>query len=286
MRAAARLALPGWLALLAVAALAWRRTLSDAAVMGGAPGTMGMPPGAFLGMWVPMMAAMMLPAIAPIAILWSRSIMGTPRVTERLVRLLSFAAGYLFVWSAAGLVAFAVMRAVELGLQAGHYSARSMTGAVLALAGVYQLSPLREACLAKCRSPVTILGMLTSGPPLLRDLRAGALHGRWCLACCWALMAVLALVGLMNVAAMVALALFIYIEKTTRYGVLAGRLAGALMLVAAIATLVLADARSGPFGGTSRGLPAATAWPGAQPDAMRPASSRPLRAQSFMAMPR
>jgi predicted metal-binding membrane protein len=181
-----------------------------------------------------MMAAMMLPAIAPVAILWSRSIMRAPRVPERFARLALFAAGYLLVWSAAGLVAFGVMRPIEQGLHAGHFTARSTAFAVFALAGVYQLSPLREACLAKCRSPLTILGIATSGPPLLRDIRAGALHGAWCLACCWALMAVLALVGLMNVAAMVVLAVFIFVEKTTRFGVQAGRVAGALMLVASV----------------------------------------------------
>jgi predicted metal-binding membrane protein len=78
-----------------------------------------------------------------------------------------------------------------------------------------------------------VLGTVTSGSPLLRDLKAGALHGAWCLACCWALMTVLALVGLMNVLAMVVLAVLIFLEKTTRYGVPAGRVAGVLMLVAA-----------------------------------------------------
>jgi predicted metal-binding membrane protein len=110
---------------------------------------------------------------------------------------------------------------------------------VFALAGLYQLSPLREACLARCTSPMALLGVATSGRAQLRDLRAGTLHGAWCLACCWALMAVLALVGLMNVAAMAVLAVFIFVEKTTRYGVVAGRVAGVLMLVAAGAVLAV-----------------------------------------------
>jgi len=81
--------------------------------------------------------------------------------------------------------------------------------------------------------------MATSGPKALRDLRAGALHGAWCLACCWSLMAVLALVGLMNVAAMVGLAVFIFVEKTTRFGVPAGRVAGVLMIAAAVGTMTI-----------------------------------------------
>ncbi len=237
MKMAAREALPGWIALLVVAALAWRRTLADAAMMGDAPGTMGMPLIAFLAMWAPMMAAMMLPAITPVATLWARSISREPRSFERVTRLLLFSAGYLVAWGAAGALAFVLMRPIERGLASGIYSARSAAAMIFALAGLYQLSPLREACLARCRSPMTVLGRVTAGPRALRDLRAGALHGAWCLGCCWALMAVLALVGLMNVAAMVAMAVFIFIEKTTRYGVPAGRLAGILMLAASGATL-------------------------------------------------
>ena len=236
MKTAAREALPGWIALLIVTALAWRRTLADAATMGDAPGTMGMAFMPFVAMWVPMMAAMMLPAITPVATLWTRSIARAPRRVERVLRLLLFVAGYLLVWAGAGALAFALMRPVEIGLEAGAFSERTAATAVFALAGLYQLSPLREACLAKCRSPSTVLGVMTTGPAAVRDLRAGALHGAWCLACCWSLMAVLALVGLMNLAAMVLLAVFIFIEKTTRFGVPAGRLAGVLMLAAAIAT--------------------------------------------------
>jgi predicted metal-binding membrane protein len=238
MRAAAREALPGWIALLVVAALAWRRTLEDAALMGDAPGTMGMPLLPFLEMWVPMMAAMMLPAIAPVAILWSRAIARTAQPAARILRLGLFAGGYMLVWSVAGLLAFLLMRPIEAGLEAGLYPARMAAVAIFALAGIYQLSPLREACLANCRSPVTVLSVATAGPRRLRDLRAGAVHGAWCLACCWSLMAVLALVGLMNVAAMVGFAAFIFVEKTTRYGVSAGRAAGVLMLLAAVATLL------------------------------------------------
>jgi predicted metal-binding membrane protein len=238
MRAAAREALPGWIALLSVAGLAWRSTLSDAALMGDAPGTMGMPLLPFLAMWVPMMAAMMLPAIAPVAILWSRTIVRSARPPARILRLGLFAGGYMLVWSVAGLLAFVLMRPIEDGLDAGLYSPRMAAVAVFALAGTYQLSPLREACLAKCRSPLAVLSVATAGPRALRDLRAGALHGAWCLACCWSLMAVLALVGLMNVLAMVGFAVFIFVEKTSRFGVPAGRAAGVLMLLAAVATLL------------------------------------------------
>lgn len=237
MNAAAREALPGWVALLVVAALAWRRTLTDAAVMGDAPGTMGMPLVPFLAMWVPMMAAMMLPAITPAGMLWARSIARARNGVGRMARLAEFAAGYLAVWSAAGVLAFVLMRPIERALETGLVSGRTVAAVVFALAGLYQLSPLREACLAHCTSPTALLGVATSGPARLRDLRAGMLHGAWCLACCWALMAVLALVGLMNVGAMAVLAVFIFIEKTTRYGVATGRLAGVLMLVAAGAVL-------------------------------------------------
>lgn len=237
MKTATREALPGWIALLVVAALAWRRTVTDAAMMGDAPGTMGMPLVPFLAMWVPMMTAMMLPAITPAGTLWVRLIARSDSGASRLARLAAFAGGYLVLWSVAGVVAFVLMLPVERMLDAGLASGRAVAAVVFALAGAYQLSTLREACLAHCTSPTALLGVATSGPRALRDLRAGALHGAWCLGCCWALMAVLSLVGLMNIKAMVVLAVFIFVEKTTRHGVAAGRLAGVLMLVAAGAAL-------------------------------------------------
>ena len=240
MNASAREALPGWIALLAVAAVAWRMTLADAAMMGDAPGTMGMPFVPFMAMWVPMMAAMMLPAITPVATLWAGSISRKPRSVEGVVRLMLFAAGYVAVWAGAGVLAYAMMRPVEIGAEAGLYSPRAAAVTVLIVAGLYQLSPLREDCLSKCRSPMSVLTVVTAGPVLLRDLRAGALHGAWCLACCWSLMAILALLGLMNVTAMVVLAVFVFAEKTSRFGVAAGRLAGLLMLMAAALTAVSA----------------------------------------------
>jgi predicted metal-binding membrane protein len=240
VNASSREALPGWIALLVVAAVAWRKTLADAAMMGDAPGTMGMPFVPFMEMWVPMMAAMMLPAITPVATLWSRSISRTPGVVERVVRLVLFAVGYIVVWTGAGVLAYAMIRPVEIGADAGLYSRRAAAVTVFVVAGLYQLSPLREACLAKCRSPMTVLGVATAGSALLRDLRAGALHGAWCLACCWSLMAILALLGLMNVTAMVVLAVLVFAEKTSRFGVPAGRLAGLLMLMAAALTAAAA----------------------------------------------
>jgi len=237
VNALARESLPGWIALLVVAALAWHRTLADAAAMGATPGTMGMALVPFLAMWVPMMAAMMLPAITPVATLWARSISREPAPLERIARLLLFAGGYLVAWGAAGALAFVLIRPIERGLTSGIYSPRAAASTIFALAGIYQLSPLREACLTRCRSPMTVLGRISTGPATLIDLRAGVLHGAWCIGCCWALMAVLALVGLMNVLAMTAMAVFIFIEKTTRFGIPAGRLAGILMLAVAAATL-------------------------------------------------
>ena len=135
MKAAAREALPGWVALLVVAALAWRRTLADAADMGDAPGTMGMALVPFLVMWLPMMAAMMLPAITPVATMWARSISTEPRQLERIARLLLFAAGYLIVWGAAGALAFALMRPIEHGLDTRTLLGEAAATAIFALAG-------------------------------------------------------------------------------------------------------------------------------------------------------
>lgn len=162
----------------------------------------------------------------------------SPRTREVLPGWIALLVVAALARSAGGAIPFVLMRPVEMGLEQGLYSPRVAASVTFALAGVYQLTPLREVCLAKCRSPMTVLSVATAGPAAFRDLRAGALHGAWCLACCWALMAVLALVGQMNVAAMVLLALFIFVEKTTRYGVPAGRVAGLAMLAASVTVAV------------------------------------------------
>jgi predicted metal-binding membrane protein len=146
-------------------------------------------------------------------------------------------AGYLAVWAAAGLPAYGV--AWLAGWLAGAHpgAAHGLAVGIFAVCGVYQLTGLKDRCLAHCRSPIALLLHYGSYRGRLRDLRAGAHHGGYCLGCCWSLMAILIAVGVMNIAAMVALAAVVLIEKTWSRGPLAGRVAGVAALALAVATI-------------------------------------------------
>src|SRR5205814_4571328 len=114
---------------------------------------------------------------------------------------LLFAAGYLLVWAAAGVVAFAIgaaLNSVAGGLFAWDQAGRWTAGATLVVAAVYQLTPMKDVCLGKCRSPLgSLLGSWRDGRS--GALRMGAKNGAWCVGCCWALMAALFALGIMSV---------------------------------------------------------------------------------------
>jgi len=221
-------------ALLVLAAAAWAATLAAARGMSGMTGTMGLSFLLFVAVWTLMMAAMMLPSVAPTASLYSRSIS-----ERRPLRLTGLITGYLAVWSVAGLPAYGLARLASW-LDASHPGAAHwLAVAIFASCGVYQLSSLKDRCLAHCRSPFGLLLRYGSFRGRSRDLRVGAHHGAYCLGCCWALMALLIAVGVMNVLAMVGLAAFILAEKAWARGPAAGRLAGLAALGLAVATIWL-----------------------------------------------
>ena len=212
-RIAWRESAPGALALGLLALWAWSGTLADSRMMGNAPGTMGMPFVPFVAMWALMMTAMMTPAITPVAMLWALNISRTATPAVRTLRLSVFVGGYLLAWAASGSLAWFVMSSIESWLGPRPHLMKPAAVTVFALAGLYQLSPWKQTCLSHCRSPLTLVAQYASLRHPLRDLHAGLHHGLYCLGCCWALMAVLATVGLMNVPAMVALTVLIFMEK-------------------------------------------------------------------------
>jgi len=219
--------------LVALGALAWLATIAQARDMGNGPGTMGMSFPFFLAMWVVMMAAMMFPSVAPVATLWARSISRTASGAYRAVRIGGFVGGYLVAWSGFGLIAFAAFSGVEHLLDARSGAGRWLGAAVFAVAGIYQLTPLKEACLRHCRSPFAQLARYAGYRGRARDLRVGLHHGLYCVGCCSGLMVVLVAVGVMNVAAMPALAAVIFLEKLWRHGRGLSRLVGVGFLAAA-----------------------------------------------------
>jgi predicted metal-binding membrane protein len=218
--------------LLIVAAGAWAATIALARGMAGMTGTMGLGLAAFVPVWTLMMAAMMLPSVTPTASLYAKTVQ-----RNRTARIGGLIAGYLGVWTAAALPAYGLawLAGWLSGKQPG--AAHMLAVALFAACGVYQLSRLKDRCLAHCRSPLALLLHYGSYRGRLRDLRAGAHHGGYCLGCCWALMVVLVAVGVMNLAAMAGLAAVVLIEKTWRWGPAAGRLAGATALALALAVI-------------------------------------------------
>ena len=184
-------------------------------------------------MWAVMMVGMMTASAAPVLLLFAAIHRG--RGGQRPTRVvLAFGAGYLLVWTAfsagAALAQWGLHQAAMLSSAMTTSSAR-LSGAILVAAGLYQLTPFKGACLTHCRSP---LGFLMSH---WRDGPAGALrmgidHGTYCLGCCWALMCVLFVVGVMNLVWVAAIAIFVLVEKTGPAGTVVARAAGVAMVVA------------------------------------------------------
>jgi predicted metal-binding membrane protein len=183
--------------LLAIAAACWVLTGHRMAGMDAGPGTALGGLGWFLVSWAVMMAAMMLPATAPMAVAHARV---RPRARGR--EALTFAAGYLLVWSAAGLVAYALIEAVRslhLGFLSWDEAGRYVAGGAILAAALFQLTSVKDACLRRCRDA--------------QAARNGLEHGAHCIACCWALMAALFALGVMSIAWMAVVAALIAAER-------------------------------------------------------------------------
>jgi predicted metal-binding membrane protein len=218
--------------LLIAAAIAWVAIVAWSRASGPMTGTMGLGLPEFLVAWTVMMAAMMLPSVAPVASLYVRSISG-----RRAVRLTVFTVGYLLVWAAAGVIAF-VLGSVIAGLAGADPRLGTAAGVVAYLGcGLYQLSPLKYRCLAYCRSPLSLFFHYGSYKGPLRDLRVGAHHGAYCLACCWGLMVVLLALGAMSVVPMLILATVVIAEKLWSRGEAFSRVVGIACLGLALGTI-------------------------------------------------
>ena len=224
--------------LFGLAGFAWWATADQMAGMDTGPGTDLGTFGWFLGVWIVMMAAMMFPSVAPTVALYAqmtrRRGLGSP---------LLFTSGYLLVWGAAGAVAYGLF---ELGSSlfgadlAWHVGGRWLVGGILVLAAIYELTPLKDACLAKCRSPLGfLLGSWRDGPR--GALEMGARHAAWCVGCCWALMAALFALGVMSVGWMAFVAALIAIEKLAPWKSAANRAIAVALVVLGLAVVIVPE---------------------------------------------
>jgi predicted metal-binding membrane protein len=201
--------------LFALAAAGWWWSVDRMRGMDEGPGTDLGTLGWFLGVWIVMMAAMMLPSVSPTVALYSRMTKQRSPVAPAV-----FVSGYLLTWAGAGLVAFAISEAggrVFGDVLSWDRAGRWVAGGTLVAAAAYELTPLKTVCLWHCRSPLGfLLGSWRDG--LSGALSMGAKHGAWCLGCCWALMASLFALGVMSIVWMAFVAGLIAAEKTLPWG--------------------------------------------------------------------
>ena len=196
---------------------AWVLVIARMRGMDAGPGTDLGSAGWYLGIWVTMMAAMMLPSAVPMVLLFSKAAGSASRPG---LRTALFVVGYLIAWTAFGVVAYALfrlVRGVDPSFLAWDRAGPEVTGAAIALAGVYQLTPAKRVCLRHCRTPLSFLMHHWHGG-FLGAVRMGIVHGAWCIGCCWALMVVLFAVGVMSITWMVVVSAIVFAEKVLPVG--------------------------------------------------------------------
>lgn len=223
-----------WFLMVLLAALAWALTVQQSRHMGMEPGTMGLALPLFLLLWVVMMAAMMLPSVAPVAITWVRGINRRSAGSARVLRIAGFVGGYLLAWTAFGLLVYGALAGAGHLVDRDPGTGRWIGAAAFLLAAVQQFGPLKRVCLRHCRNPMFQLLQYSRFRPWAKDLRVGAHHGLYCVGCCWGLMVVLIPLGVMNVAVMAGLAAVIFLEKLWRQGPWLAWAVGLVFLVLAV----------------------------------------------------
>ena len=232
--------------LVGLAAVAWWSTVRQANSMSDmvsglgqvgmrAPNDMAIP--VFMGMWVAMMVAMMFPTVAPIVLAHR---MVVQKRGEGRAPTAAFVLGYLVVWSLIGLIPLAGFLGFR-NLAADAADSRwlpTVAGAILVVAGGYQFTRWKATCLKACRSPMTFLMTHDWGGGSRSAFKAGVSHGAYCLGCCWALMAVLVVVGLMNLVWMAGIALIFLAEKNWKHGIGLTKIIGTSLIALGIAVMV------------------------------------------------
>ena len=223
-------------ALLAIAAVCWVVTDDRMSGMDAGPGTELGGLGWFIVVWVTMMAAMMLPSVTPIALGRARIEHAAAGRGGAAATTVAFVAGYLLAWSAAGLLGYAIVegvRALDIGFLAWDDGGPYIAGAVIVAAALYQLSRPKAVCLTHCRSPEMLFEQWRPGP--VGAVWMGVGHGRYCVGCCWAMMAALFALGVMSVGWMAFIAALIAIEKLLPWRAVANRSIALVLVVLGLA---------------------------------------------------
>ncbi len=220
------------LTVIGVALATWAVTAVRMWGMDGGPGTDLGGIGWYLGVWLTMMAAMMLPAVTPFAVAFSRVSDQRRRTGNGFVPTWTLLVGYLSAWTIYGLVAYGIYRLIQdAGPGFLHWDAQGpyVAGAVVVVAGLYELTSLKRACLNTCRTPLQfVLHRWRNG-------RAGAFvmgieHGAVCVGCCWALFALLFAIGVMSILWMALVTALVFIQRTLPGGDRTTRLLGAILV--------------------------------------------------------
>jgi predicted metal-binding membrane protein len=230
---------PLWAVLILVGGAAWAWVVGQDFEMGNGVGTMGMSFAFFAGMWAVMMAAMMLPPLGPVAVTEAAE----PR-TSSLSLIpggVAFGIGFLVPWALYGIAGFAAFKGADRLVASSPAIAKWLGVAILAVAGLYQVSPWKWAALRHCRMPMH----RTDNGGLAGSFASGAADGSICVGCCWALMTIFIAMGVMNLPVMAGLAALIFAEKVLPRPRVIAAVGGVALLGLAVAAAVHPSLLSG-----------------------------------------
>jgi len=231
--------------LLALAAAAWALLAWQSAAMDEEMSlTMGLSPLVFIALWFAMMVAIMFPTAAPMILMFSKVQAGRRRDQRTFVPTWVFTGGYILLWSAAGLAAYAIAIGGDQLADQSRWvmdNAERIGGGLLIVTGLYQFTPLKTVCLSKCRTPMSFI--LNSW----RDGYGGSFvmgleHGAYCLGCCWLLFLILFPLGMMNIAVLSLVTLLIFAEKSLPVGRQAAVLAAVALIAYGVVVVIVPEA--------------------------------------------
>lgn len=235
--------------LLTLSAAAWVLLIWQANNLAGSMSglTMGMSATLFIALWIAMMVAMMFPSAAPMVLTFARISRAKREQGRAFVPTWVFVGAYLMMWTLFGVIAYAGAVAADSiggGQMWFMQNGTRVAGVLLVGAGIYQLAPIKRACLAKCRTPLAFV-MTSWRDGYAGAVRMGLIHGAYCLGCCWLLFVILFPLGMMNIAVLGIVTLAVFAEKSLVFGVRLSQLTAAVLIVYGAIVIVVPDALPG-----------------------------------------